>query len=104
MTGFPDAGLAEVSERRFEFVEAVRFRAEVAEVVVALLGLFLHHALHIGTVVAVECIAFDEGGRNPLAPEYLFEDPLDRGGAGAGGTGDGDDRMFDCHSRCPVAV
>jgi hypothetical protein len=79
-----DAGFAEVPERRFQFVEYIRFRPEMAEVVIAFLGFFLHDAFHIGAVIAMESVALDEGGRDTLTPENLLKHALHGGRAGTG--------------------
>ena len=69
------AGFAVTPEQGFEFREQVRFRTEMTEAVVAA-GPFLGHALlHLGAVVAMEAVAFDEGGVHPFATEDLIEGP-----------------------------
>ena len=53
--------------------------------------------LHLLAVVAVEAVAFDEGGVDALAPEDVLEGARHRGGAGAGRAGDRDDGMLVGH-------
>ena len=89
--------LAVFAEQGLELVEQVGAGAEVAEIDVALAHLFGHRLLHAGAVVAVERVAFDEGGDYALAAKNLIERPSHRGGAGARRTGDRNDGMFDRH-------
>jgi hypothetical protein len=49
----------------------------VAEVPIPLLAFVRHHASHLFAVVAMERIAFDEGGVDLLAAEDVLERPPD---------------------------
>jgi hypothetical protein len=59
-----------------------------------LVGGARHLGLHFLAVVAVEAVALDDGGIDAVAIEDMLEGALDRGRAGAGGTGDGNDWML----------
>jgi hypothetical protein len=67
----------------------------MAEVVIARLRGLRDLQLHLGAVVAVIGVAIDAQRLDILAPEHLLESLADRGRAGAGRTGDGDDRVAD---------
>jgi hypothetical protein len=98
------AVLAELLENGLQFFQQVRFRAEMAEVVVAFFCLFGHHALHFDAVVAMEGVAFDEGCIDAFAAENAFESSLYRGGPGARGAGDRDDGVLDGHGVPPPSA
>src|SRR3977135_1361764 len=101
MTGGAGAGLAVVAEDVLQLLEQVGLRAEVAEVLVALLALLLHLRAHLDAVVAMKRIALDRGGGDLLATEDVFERPLHRGGAGARRTRDRYDGIAARHLFCP---
>ena len=88
MTRGAGAGLAVVAEDVLQFLEQVGFRAEVAEVLVAVLALFLHPGAHLDAVVAMKRIALDIGCGDLLAAEDVLERLLHRSGAGARRTRD----------------
>jgi hypothetical protein len=69
----------------------------MAEMVVAARFLLGHPAHHLGAVIAVKAVTLDEGRPDTLAAEDLFEGAHDRGGAGAGRAGNGNDRMTRRH-------
>ena len=56
----------------------------MAEMVVALFGFRGHHLPHFHTVVAVKCIAFNEGGIDAFAIKNAREGTLHRSGARTG--------------------
>ncbi len=87
------ASLPELAERGLQAFEQVGFRAEMAEVVVALLALLQHDLLHAGAVVGVKGIALDECRVDALAAENLLERVPDRCRAGTGRTGNRDNGM-----------
>ena len=93
MARAPLAGAAVFGEHRLQLVEQVGLRAEMAEMAIALRLRLRHRALHAGAVEAVEGIAVDERRGDVLATKNLLERAAHRGGAGARGAGDGDDRM-----------
>src|SRR5262249_43441616 len=101
----PTSGLAVVAEQALQLAEQIGLGAEVAEVLVAALQCTLHLLLHLGAVVAMKAVTFDEGGRDLLAPEYLLEGLAYRGGTGARRAGDSDDGMPGGHRITPqVAI
>jgi hypothetical protein len=59
------------SEHRLELVEQVRLLAEVAEIRECAAASY--RGVHAVAVVAVEGVAVDERGLDPLAPEDLLE-------------------------------
>src|SRR4029077_10257509 len=87
------AGLAVVAERLFQLLEQIGFGTEMAEMLVAALGLLRHFRAHLDAVVAVEGVALDIGGRDVLAAEDVFERLLHRRRAGAGRARDRYDGM-----------
>ena len=95
--GAAAAGLGVAAEQRLELHEEVVLRAEMAEVRIAASRLLGHLLAHRRSVVAVEGVAFDERGLDPLAAKDLVEGLRHRGGAGSRGAGDGDDGVADRH-------
>jgi hypothetical protein len=91
------AGLAVAAEQLLELAEQVRVGPEVAEVLVARPPRLGHLLAHLGAVVAVEGVALDDGRIDLLATEDPLEGGLDRRRPGAGGAGDGDDRVLGRH-------
>ncbi len=92
------AVFAILAEALFQFVEVVGFRAEMAGgAPVGLVGPFDGQAKLVACH-AVEAVAFDKSGIDFLAPENMFEGPLDRRGTGTRRAGDGDDGMFSGHA------
>ena len=81
VTLFAGAGFTVGPEQFLELVETVGLRAEVAEM------LFGHLDLHLGAVVAMEAVAFDDGGVDAFAGEDMLEGTFDGGGSGAGRAG-----------------
>jgi hypothetical protein len=81
-------------EHRLKDFQLVCFRAEMGEVVVALLLLLRDLFLHAGAVITVKCIALDEGGSHAFTVEDFAKRVLDRRCAGARGTRDRDDGML----------
>lgn len=71
------AGLAIVAERPLQLFEKVGLGAEMAEMLVAALGLLRHLRAHLGAVVAMERVAFDVDGVDVLTEEYLLKRLLD---------------------------
>src|SRR3954471_7740690 len=88
MTGGAGAGFAVVAEDFLQLLEQVGFRAEVAEVLVALLAFLQHLRAHLDAVVPMKRIALDIGGSDLLATENVLERLFHRGGAGARRTRD----------------
>ncbi len=84
MPGAAGACLAIAAEGALKLFEQVRFRAEMAEVIVALRLGRGHGLFHLLAVVAVIGVAFDGDRLDAFAPEDLLEGVLDRRGAGAG--------------------
>jgi hypothetical protein len=62
---------------------------------------FGHGLAHPKAIVAMESVALHHRGVHLLSPEDLAEGARNRGGPGAGGTRDGDDRMFGGHAVLP---
>ncbi|MNL42462.1 hypothetical protein D3C87_1649170 [compost metagenome] len=84
------AGFGIGAEQVLQLAEQVVLLAEVAEVHIAgALGLG-HLDLHLGAVVAVEAVAFDNHRLHALAAEDVLEGTGHRRGTGARGAGDGD--------------
>src|SRR5258705_12791480 len=81
------AGLAVVAEQFLQLLEQVCFRTEMAEMLVAALGLLSHLRAHLNTIVAVEGVALDIGGGELLAAEDVFKRLLYPGRAGPGRSG-----------------
>jgi len=85
---------------RFEPVELVQFRTEMAQVF--FLGLrFPDEAVHFLALVAQKGVAFDKGPRNTLTPENAMEGIPHGGGPGAGGAGHRDNGKFAGHGMRP---
>ena len=84
-----------------QFLKQVRFRAEVAEVVVAVFNLLGHLLLHLRAVVTVKTVALEERGGHALPAKDLLERAHHRRRAGAGRPGDRDDRVLDGHGPSP---
>src|SRR6185437_89944 len=89
------AGIA--VEELLQLREQIRLRAKVAEPLIPAGDRLRELLLHARTVITVEAVAFDEGGRDVLAAEDLLEGLADRGGAGPRRAGDGNDRMTRGH-------
>ena len=88
------AGFAVGPEKFFELREQIRLGTEMRKMPIAGgLGLF-HRLAERGAVQAVEAVTLDDLRVNLFATEDMFERAFDRGGAGAAGAGDGDDRVF----------
>ena len=91
------AGFAVGPEKFFELREQIRLGTEMRKMPIAGgLGLF-HRLAERGAVQAVEAVTLDDLRVNLFATEDMFERAFDRGGAGAAGAGDGDDRVFFGH-------
>ena len=60
IAAFAAAGFTVALESIRDFIEEIRFRAKVAEVVITGLFSTLHGFLHGHTVVAVKAVAFDD--------------------------------------------
>ncbi len=96
----PDLALAGFTiglEQAGQFLEKVGFGTEMAEMVVAGQSCLFRRHFHGLAVVAMEGIAFDDGGTELFAAEYQVERLGDRGRAGTGRPGNGDDGMLDRH-------
>ena len=78
------AGFAVVPKQLLKRFEQIGFGTEVAEVLVAALGLFGHFRAHIDAIVAMEGIALDIGRGDLFAAEDVLERLLHRRRAGAG--------------------
>ena len=89
------AGVAVGAEQGFELLEEVGLGAEVARRALALALGLRDGLLHPLAVVPVEAVALDDRRADVLAVEDVLERALDGGGAGAAGTGDGDDGVLD---------
>ena len=83
MTGGSGAGFAVVAKHPLQFLEQIGFGAEMAEVLVAALGLLRHFRPHFDAVVAMEGVALDIGRGYLLAAEDILEGLLHRRRAGA---------------------
>ena len=82
--GRAGAGFAVVAEHPLQFFEQIGFGAEMAEMLVAALGLLRHLRAHFDAVVAVEGVALDVGGSNLFAAKDVLERLFHRRRAGAG--------------------
>ncbi len=87
------AGFTVVAEYSLQLLEQVGFGAEMAEMLVAALGLLRHFRPHLEAVVAMESIALDIGGGDLLAAKDILERLLHRRRAGARRTRDRNDGM-----------
>jgi hypothetical protein len=97
------AGIAIAAEQRLQLLEQIGLRAEMAEMLVAGPRLLLHPRAHFEAIVAMEGIALDQRGLDVLATEDLGERAHHGRRPGAGGAGDGDDRVLDGHGgKFPV--
>jgi len=90
----PGAVLTVLAEQCLQIFEEVGFSAEVTELGPASVGRFLTGSFHPRPVVAVECVAMDDGGLDSFTFEDLLEGIGDRAGPGTGRTGDRDHWMF----------
>jgi hypothetical protein len=97
--GAASSGVA--GEQRFELGKEVVLGAEVAEVAVARALGFGLAQFHFLAVVAVEAVAFDDGGGDAFAAEDVLEGAGDRGGSRARRAGDGDDGVALRHGDVP---
>ncbi len=79
----PGAGFAVIAEHALQLFEQIGLGAEMAEVLVAALGLLRHFRPHFDAVVTVEGIAFDIGRSDLFAAEDILERLLHRRRAGA---------------------
>ena len=103
VAAFPHPGLA-VGAKEFQLlIEEIALGSEVAQVAALFQGL-LYFPPHLLTVVAMETVPLDEGraGANPL--EDMLQGILDGTGAGAGGTGHGNDGVFSRHTEASYCV
>jgi hypothetical protein len=78
------AGFAVIPEHPFEFFEKIGIGTEMAEMLVAALGLLQHFRAHVDTVVAMESVALDIGGSNFFTPKDVLEGFLHRRCPGPG--------------------
>src|SRR5699024_5126765 len=85
MARLAGAQFAILREQRFQFVEMIRCRAEMAEIL-APNGGPLQCLGHVRAVIGMKGVAFDEGGARFEAVENALERQPRRGGAGAGRT------------------
>ena len=84
MTGRSGAGFAVIAKHLLQFFEQIGFRAEVAEVLVAALGLLSHFRAHLDAIIAMEGVALDIGCGDLFPAKNVLEGLLHRRGSGAG--------------------
>ena len=84
MTGRSGAGFAVIAKHLLQFFEQIGFRTEVAEVLVAALGLLSHFRAHLDAIIAMEGVALDIGCGDLFPAKNVLEGLLHRRGSGAG--------------------
>ncbi len=104
MTRFARAGFAIAAEGVLQFAEHIRFRAEMAQVVVSASLFRCNRLFHLGAVVAMERIALNGYGVDVFAPENLLERMLYGCRAGAGRARHGNDWMLLRHRSAPYCT
>ena len=83
MTRRSGAGFTVVAKYFLQLFEQVGFRAEMAEMLVATLGLVQQLGAHLEAIVTMEGVAFDVGRDDLLAPKDVLEGLFHRRRAGA---------------------
>src|SRR5437773_4553930 len=87
-----------------QFLKQVRFRAEVAEVVVAVFNLLGHLLLHLRAVVTVKAIALEKRSCHALPAKNLLESAHHRRRTGARRSGNRNNRVLDGHGSLPDQI